>query len=139
MQITDIETIPVRVPVKSHRKKYGIAPYVGGNRLDNLPNSLTFEEALETNQEATEAGEKLLIKIQTDEEIIGWGEVKVPTMKTGRVLIEELIAPEVVGRSVWEIEAVVDQFEMFSTMYYTELTSYIGGSKWPCGTPSEST
>lgn len=126
MKITGLETIPVEVPVKRQGEPYGIAPYVGGNRLRELPESLSFAEALEANEEATEAGKKLLIKLQTTEDIVGWGELKVPTMRTGRTLIEELIEPEVVGRSVWEMEALVDRFESFSTMYYTDLTSYVG-------------
>lgn len=126
MQITGIETIPVEVPVKHHGEPYGIAPYVGGNRIRSLPDSLTFEEALEANNEATEAGKKLLVKLETDESIDGWGEVKVPTMRAGRVLIEELVEPKVVGRDVTEVEGLVDEFGSFSTMYYTDVTSYIG-------------
>ena len=126
MQVTGIETIPVEVPVKRHGEKYGIAPYVGGNRLRDLPDSLSFDEALEANKEATEAGKKLLVKLQTDEGVTGWGEVKVPTMRAGRILVEELVEPEVVGRSVWEMEGLVDTFESFSTMYYTDVTSYVG-------------
>lgn len=127
MEIIDIETVPVEIPVKRRGKKYGIAPYVGGSRLRDLPDSLSFEEALEANQTATEAGKKLLVKLETDEGITGWGEMKVPTMRTDRVLIEELVAPEVVGRSIWEMESVVDAFGSFSTMYYTDVTSYVGG------------
>jgi L-alanine-DL-glutamate epimerase-like enolase superfamily enzyme len=126
MQITGLETIPVEVPVKRHGEPYGIAPYVGGNRIRSLPDSLTFEEALEANDEATEAGKKLLVKIETDEGIDGWGEVKVPTMRAGRVLIEELVESAVVGRDVTEVEALVDEFGSFSTMYYTDVTSYVG-------------
>lgn len=126
MEITGLETIPVEVPVKRHGEPYGIAPYVGGNRLRELPESLSFEEALDTNQEATKAGKKLLIQLQTDEDITGWGEVKVPTMRAGQTLIEELVAPEVIGRSIWEMEGLVDTFESFSTMYYTDVTSYVG-------------
>jgi L-alanine-DL-glutamate epimerase-like enolase superfamily enzyme len=127
MQVTSVETIPVSVPVKRHGEPYGIAPYVGGSRLRELPESLSFEEALEANESATEAGTKLLIKIETDEGVSGWGEVKVPTMRAGRVLVEELIEPEVVGRDVTEMEAVVDAFGSFSTMYYTDVTAYVGG------------
>lgn len=127
MQITGIETIPVSVPVKRHGEPYGIAPYVGGSRLRDLPDSLSFEEALDANEQATEAGTKLLIKLHTDEGITGWGEMKVPTMRMGQVLVEELIEPEVVGRDVTEMEAVVDAFGSFSTMYYTDITAYVGG------------
>jgi L-alanine-DL-glutamate epimerase-like enolase superfamily enzyme len=126
MQVTGVETIPVEVPVKRHGEPYGIAPYVGGNRLRELPDSLSFEEALEANEEATESGKKLLVRLETDEGVTGWGEVKVPTMRTGQTLIEELVEPEVVGRSVWEMEGLVDAFASFSTMYYTDVTSYVG-------------
>jgi L-alanine-DL-glutamate epimerase-like enolase superfamily enzyme len=126
MQVTGVETIPVEVPVKRHGEPYGIAPYVGGNRLRELPDSLSFEEALEANEEATESGKKLLVRLETDEGVTGWGEVKVPTMRTGQTLIEELVEPEVVGRSVWEMEGLVDTFASFSTMYYTDVTSYVG-------------
>lgn len=126
MQVTGVETIPVEVPVKRHGEPYGIAPYVGGNRLRELPDSLSFEEALEANDEATESGKKLLVRLETDEDVTGWGEVKVPTMRAGRTLVEELVEPEVVGRSVWETEGLVDTFESFSTMYYTDVTSYVG-------------
>jgi L-alanine-DL-glutamate epimerase-like enolase superfamily enzyme len=127
MKITGLETIPVSVPVKRHGEPYGIAPYVGGNRLRELPDSLSFDEALNANEESTDAGKKLLIKLETNEGINGWGEVKVPTMRAGRVLIKELIEPEVVGRDVSAVEELVDEFDSFSTMYYTDVTSYIGG------------
>ena len=126
MQVTRIETIPVEVPVKRHGEEYGVAPYVGGNRLRNLPDSLSFEEALEANEAATEAGKKLLIRLETDEGVTGWGEVKVPTMRVGRTFIEEVVEPEVVGRSIWEMEGLVDAFKSFSSLYYTDVTSYVG-------------
>lgn len=127
MHVTGIDTVPVEVPVRTDDSGYGIAPYVGGNRLHDLPDSLTFEEALAENTEATMAGKKLLIRLETDEGITGWGEMKVPTFRLGRVLIEELIEPELIGRSLSDIESLVDKFATFSTMYYTDVTSYIGG------------
>jgi L-alanine-DL-glutamate epimerase-like enolase superfamily enzyme len=122
-----METIPVGVPVKSLNESYGLSPYIAGGRLRDVPDSLTFEEALERVESATDRGKKLLIKIDTENGITGWGEVKVPTMRTGKVLIEELIEPKLIGREVNDIESFVDEFRYFSSMYYTDITSYIGG------------
>lgn len=127
MEITGVETIPVEVPVKQLGEKHGIAPYVGGGRLRNLAESLSFEEALERNESATRSGKKLLIKLHTDGDVTGWGEMKVPTMQMGQTIIEELLEPELVGRKVWEIESFIDEFSGFSSMYYTDITSFLGG------------
>ncbi len=127
MRVTNIETIPIKVPVKPLGEPYGIAPYVAGGRLRDLPESLSFQEALKQNDSGGDYGEKLLIRVDTDSGISGWGEVKVPTMRTGQVLIEELIEPELTGRKISDIEAFLDEFRHFSSLYYTDLTSYLGG------------
>jgi len=127
MEITGVETIPVEVPVKQHDEPYGIAPYVAGGRLSDLPESLSFEEALERNESATRSGRKLLVRLETDGDVTGWGEMKVPTMRMGRTVIEELLEPALVGRNVWEVESFVDEFSGFSSMYYTDITSFLGG------------
>lgn len=122
MQITSVETIPVEVPVRTDESGYGIALYVGGNRHNDIPDSLMFEEALAENTEATMFGKKLLVRLETDESVTGWSEMKVPTMRLGRVLNEDLFEPELVGRSVSDIEPLVDKFTTFSTIYYTDIT-----------------
>jgi L-alanine-DL-glutamate epimerase-like enolase superfamily enzyme len=100
---------------------------VSGGRLSDLPESLSFEEALERNESATRSGRKLLVRLETDGDVTGWGEMKVPTMRMGRTVIEELLEPELVGRNVWEVESFVDEFSGFSSMYYTDITSFLGG------------
>jgi L-alanine-DL-glutamate epimerase-like enolase superfamily enzyme len=127
MEITGVETIPVEVPVKQIGEKYGISPYVAGGRLSHLPESLSFEEALDRADEATTSGKKLLVKLHTDGDVVGWGETMVPTMRMGRVVVEELLEPELVGRKVWEVESFVEEFSGFASMYYTDVTSFLGG------------
>ncbi len=127
MRIESVETIPVEIPGKQLDEPYGITPYVAGSRLDDLPTSLSFEEALEANEGATRGASKLLVKLTTDGDVTGWGEMKVPSMTTGATMIEELIAPTVIGKRVWEIESLLDEFHGFSSTYYTDVTAMLGG------------
>lgn len=126
MQIVDIETIPVQVPVQTRDSEYGVAPYVSGTRLRDVPETLDFEAALEHNETATEYGEKLLIRIETDEGVIGWGEKNVPAYSVGRAMFEDVLGPELIGRPVSEIESFVEQFAGFPSGYYRDITPYIG-------------
>lgn len=127
MQIKSIETIPVGVPVKSIDEPYGLSPYIAGGRFQGLPESLSFEDALDQVEPSENRGRKLLVKIETENGITGWGEMKAPTMRFGRVLIEELIEPKLLNREVHDIESFVDEFRYFSSLYYTDITSYVGG------------
>ncbi|MFW6046137.1 MAG: mandelate racemase/muconate lactonizing enzyme family protein [Natronomonas sp.] len=104
MPVVDVETIPVEVGV-SALEDGGIAPYRG-------------------NQTAVERVTRLLIRITTDDGIEGWGEVR-PTLaiESAAQIIERDIAPHVVDRPVWEIEAFLSQFEF----EYLHLRSFVAG------------
>jgi len=127
MEITAIDTIPADVPVRTLDEPFGLAPYVAGGRLSDVPKELSFAEALKQNESATRSGHKLLVRLETDGDVTGWGEMKVPTMEMGQTVVSELFEPEVVGRKVWEIESLVETFEGFSSMYYSDVTSFLGG------------
>jgi L-alanine-DL-glutamate epimerase-like enolase superfamily enzyme len=129
MRITDIETIPVEIPVKPLDEEWGLSPYVAGIRLADLPASLSFEEALEENEDATTSGKKLLIRVETDDGVVGWGEMKVPTMELGATVVDELIAPELIGRKVSEIAGYVDAFRDFASTNYIDVTPFLGGAE----------
>jgi L-alanine-DL-glutamate epimerase-like enolase superfamily enzyme len=105
MEITDIEAIPIAVNVKPLGKDGGIAPYV-------------------TNRRQVETSQRMVIRLETDEGITGWGEMMIEmdpeAMKT---LIEREIAPRAIGRSVWEIESFADDF----FYYYVDIDSLAGG------------
>lgn len=129
MRVTDIDTVPVEVPVKTRDEEYGVAPYVSGTRLRDLPDTLSFEEALAQNETATEYGEKLLIRIQTEDGVVGWGEKNVPSYDVGRAMYEDVIGPELIGRSVADIEDFVSAFEGYPTGYYRDITPYVGAAE----------
>lgn len=126
MEITDLETIPIELPVKTRDEAFGVGPYVGGNRLRNMPESLTYEEALAENEVATEGARKLLVRLTVDDDVTGWGEIRVPSMRVGQTIVEEVLEPAVLGRSVDRIEEFVDEFGSYSTLYYTDITPYVG-------------
>ncbi|MDZ7700732.1 MAG: mandelate racemase/muconate lactonizing enzyme family protein [Halobacteriales archaeon] len=93
MKITSLEATPVRVDIEPRSTPYGVAPYVAGYT--------TFEDIL-----------RLVVRIETDEGVVGWGETTVgPEPNLAMAAMEHLIAPAAVGREVWEVESFLDSFE----------------------------
>jgi L-alanine-DL-glutamate epimerase-like enolase superfamily enzyme len=93
MPVTDVEAIPVAMGVKPLESEFGLAPYV-------------------SNHASVESVTRMFIRIDTSEGVTGWGEMLV-AMKSAavtRAVIEDVIAPELVGRKVDEIRAVIEEF-----------------------------
>jgi L-alanine-DL-glutamate epimerase-like enolase superfamily enzyme len=87
MEITDVEAIPVRVPF-TPLEGGGIGPYVA--------NHAAYEEV-----------DRVLVKVTTDEGLHGWGEIRVFLEPDVTVkIIEDGIAPLVVGQSPMEVEGL---------------------------------
>ncbi|RYJ19450.1 N-acylamino acid racemase [Halogeometricum borinquense] len=87
MKITDIEAFAVNIPLVPFEDG-GIAPYVTNH------NSLTDMD-------------RVLVRVDTDEGISGWGEVRVFLTPAATVsIIEDGIRPLVVGQSPFELEAL---------------------------------
>jgi len=105
MQITSLEATPVRVEIRSRKEPYGAAPYVAGYH--------TFEHVL-----------RLVVRIETDEGVVGWGETMVdPEPNVARAIMEHVVGPEALGREVWEVEAFCDSFEY----PYMHVRPYVAG------------
>jgi len=105
MEITDIEAIPVEIDVAPLTEEFGVAPYVAGH----------------TTVETTS---RLVIRVETDENIVGWGETTTePEPTVAMRLVETVIEPELIGRNVWEIEDVLEAFGY----QYVRVTPYLGG------------
>jgi L-Ala-D/L-Glu epimerase len=87
MEITDIEAYPVNIPVVP-LDEGGIAPYV-------------------TNHGEVTDVNRMLVRVETDEDIVGWGEMRMflSPMATKSVL-EDGIAPWVINRSPFEVEGI---------------------------------
>lgn len=105
MQVNSLEPIPVELDVKSIEEEGGLAPYVAGYT-------------------SVETVQRLLIRLETTNGVVGWGETSTePGTSVATAVINDVIAPEVVGRSVWEIEWLLDEFDY----QYVPLDSFIGG------------
>jgi len=105
MEIASVEATPVEVDIEPLEEPYGVSPYVAGYT--------TFEEVL-----------RLVVRVETDEGVVGWGETTVgPEPGLAMAAIENVVAPAAVGREVWEIEAFLDSFEY----PYIDLTPYVAG------------
>jgi L-alanine-DL-glutamate epimerase-like enolase superfamily enzyme len=104
MEITDLEAVPVAADVKPLDEPGGLAPYVSS-----------------TGRVTT--AERLLVRLETDTGVTGWGEILLELSPAATVaVVEEEIAPRVAGREVWEIEAVMDEF----FYYYVDVDSLLG-------------
>lgn len=98
MEITDLTAIPVAMDVLP-LEDGGIAPYVGSKL-------------------SVETVERMLVRLETSDGTTGWGEMRPELgVETTVAFLEETIAPQVVGRDVWEIEPFTND------PLYTEYTN----------------
>jgi L-alanine-DL-glutamate epimerase-like enolase superfamily enzyme len=105
MEITNLEAIPVEMTVVPEAQANGLAPYV-------------------TNHGAVETMKRMLIRLDTDEGITGWGEMRTTlSAASTRTVLEHDIAEEAIGREVWEIEDFADAF----FYEYMDTNTFVGG------------
>jgi L-alanine-DL-glutamate epimerase-like enolase superfamily enzyme len=105
--ITDIEVIPVSVPLRPESEPMGLAPYVGSG-----------EELTETI--------RLLVKLTTAGGVTGWGEMWPEASYSPaatRAVLKEDIIPQVVGMEVWDTEGLTGLFER----EYIDCRAFVGG------------
>jgi L-alanine-DL-glutamate epimerase-like enolase superfamily enzyme len=107
MEVTDIEAIPVAVPLKPVTEDHGLAPYLTGT------------------PGATESAARTMVKLETDEGTTGWGEMMTALSPSStKAIVETDVAEAVVGKSVWEVESF---HEDFSPSLYLEADSFASG------------
>ncbi|WP_188879776.1 mandelate racemase/muconate lactonizing enzyme family protein [Halarchaeum nitratireducens] len=86
MEITDITATTVDVPLRELDETLGIGPYV-------------------TNHGQVESMERVLVRVDTDEGLTGWGEMRVfLSPRATEAIIEDGIGPLVIGQSPFETE-----------------------------------
>lgn len=92
MGIERIDAIPIAVPV-ARREEGGLAPY-------------------SSNHDEVETVGRTLVRLETSDGIVGWGEM-LTAMQSPRVttaVIEDVVAPTLVGRALDEIRGLLDSF-----------------------------
>jgi len=93
MSVTNVEAVPVTVAVQPREEGLGLAPYV-------------------SNHDEVESVTRMLVRVDTDDGVSGWGEMLVG-MQSARVtkaVVEDVIAPELMGRDVSAIRPLVEEF-----------------------------
>ncbi|GAB3690780.1 enolase C-terminal domain-like protein [Salinarchaeum chitinilyticum] len=105
MNVTNVEAIPVAMAVRPESEPGGLAPYV-------------------TNHGQVETMERMLIRLDTESGVTGWGEMRSSlALETTASVIENDVAPELIGRSVADVEAFTDDF----FYEYLDVGPFVGG------------
>lgn len=105
MAISSVEAIPVEVGVKPLEEEYGLAPY-------------------RSNHDAVEERDRMLVRIETEEGIVGWGEmlVAMTSPEATKAIIDHVIAPELIGQEAEKIREFIESFYF----PYTRIHPYLG-------------
>ena len=93
MTITGLEAIPVRMGVAPLEEDLGLAPYV-------------------SNHDQVESVDRVLIRLETDDGTVGWGEmlVALKSATVTKTVIEDVVAPELIGEPIENAHAVLEEF-----------------------------
>jgi len=106
MQVERVAAIPVEMRVRPLGERGGIAPYV-------------------TRGHSHERIERTLVRLETADGVTGWGEIRTPldSRETATALVEDVVAPAVVGHDVGAIDRVESAFDFT----YMSIRPVIGG------------
>lgn len=86
MEITDVTAMTVDIPLRDLNEHLGIGPYV-------------------TNHGQVDSMERVLVRVDTDEGIVGWGEMRTFLSSTAtESILEDGIGPLIEGQSPFEVE-----------------------------------
>lgn len=124
MRVTDIELIPVAVPTRPLDEELGLAPYIGGGNITDLSPDLSFAEALGELDHVEQHREVVLVRVETDTGVTGWGELP-GYPDQAQAALETQIEPSLLGREVWDIESFVEAAA--SGEYQRSYHLYVGG------------
>lgn len=104
MAIASVDTIPVRMDV-TPLEEGGLAPYV-------------------SNHASVESVDRVLVRVETEDGGVGWGELLATLGSTTATMsiIDQVIAPELVGREPENIREFIEQFYF----PYVKIEPYLG-------------
>jgi L-alanine-DL-glutamate epimerase-like enolase superfamily enzyme len=105
MVVSRVEAIPVEVGVRPIEEDYGLAPY-------------------RSNHDAVKERDRMLVRIETDDGIVGWGEmlVAMTSPDATKSIIDNVIAPELIGQEVEDIREFIESFYF----PYTRIHPFLG-------------
>jgi len=105
MVVTSVEAIPVRMAVEPLEEEFGLAPY-------------------RSNHDAVEDVDRMLVRVDTDDGVTGWGEmlVAMQSPEATKAVVDHVVAPELVDRPVDEIRPFLESFYF----PYTRIHPFLG-------------
>jgi L-alanine-DL-glutamate epimerase-like enolase superfamily enzyme len=109
MKITEISTIPLRIPQSSYED--GLDK-TGGK---NAPSKYYEGEPFYVHRKGPSYKDYVLVKIHTDEDIIGFGEAPTDgyeTLESIKMMIDRYKAPSLIGKDPFDIERINDVISM---------------------------
>jgi len=105
MKITEVETIPLRIPVRPFMD--GINKTGGKAAPSKFYQGEPFKGQSKRNADGYQVKDYVLVKIHTDKGIIGMGEAptdSVETLETVKFTIDRYMAPRLIGLNPFDIE-----------------------------------
>lgn len=107
MEISDVTAIPVEIPLRSLDEPHGLAPYATGT------------------PGVTTSANRTIVRLETTDGLVGWGEMlTILQPAVTKAIIEDQVAPAVIGEPIWAIESFVDGFQ---PSLYVELDAFASG------------
>ena len=92
MAISNLEAEYIDIGVRNLEERGGIAPYHFGHGF-------------------LDSSDRIVVKLETSDGLVGWGELNpILSPKSTKSVIETDIAEKIIGREVWEIEAILEDF-----------------------------
>lgn len=113
MEITELEAIPIEVPLRSKEEPNGIAPYQTGTRVS----------AGRTTVKSVTTAQRTIVRLHTDTGTTGYGEMITVFDPASTVsVIENELQPQVVGTSVADVESLTGD----PSVYYVDWRPFVG-------------
>jgi len=119
MKIAKVEAIAIQAVNPSQQEYWGKRSWVSARQTDE--NSIIVRKGLEyplkwrMRASYSNTIDTCIVKLTTDDGLVGWGEAKAPVApQTVQTIIERLLAPIVIGEDPFDVQLLWEK--MYSTM-----------------------
>ncbi|AQS56959.1 mandelate racemase/muconate lactonizing enzyme family protein [Novibacillus thermophilus] len=119
MKITKVETYAIQAENTGEQEYWGKRSWVTEQKKNQskvvVPEGLEYPPKWRMRASYSDTIDTCIVKVQTNEGIIGWGEAKAPVApKVVKTIIDELLTPIILNRDPFETEVLWEK--MYSTM-----------------------
>jgi D-arabinonate dehydratase/D-galactarolactone cycloisomerase len=119
MKITKVEAFAIQARNPSKQEYWGKRSWVTVRDADAssqvVPKGLEYPLKWRMKASYSDTIDTCIVKVTTDEGLVGWGEAKAPVApQVAQTIVEQLLAPIVLGQDPWDIQVLWEK--MYSTM-----------------------